>query len=464
MSEFARAGRVAQRAAGGAGADAGDQATGGNRAISSLLRARPDADAPTHTAVPDWSRAQLRAIQVELKRLGLYPRRVDGRFGSATQAALVEAFGGHEWRYLPVDEITERVRDASPVTGGQRGEHQLRYGEMFRDGVLDITLGVGYDEYNWSRGQVAAIKRALLERKFRPDPADGALLMHLGGHDVGPRAAGEFYVRRDALTYHPPAGEPRKVHAVVRLLDGSSGKNGADNADAFADGMIQSDVAAYAGHGRYGSGPDFDRNFTSLDLIEDNGMVTRFPDYGKMEEALREQGRPHGRSAWEQFLWLDKRHRVFVTAAHGGNIVLNPQDMHSHEFGGRLLYWTLQRDGRLPATGRGGALATGAAAAKSEHPYRVLLFDGCTTKDYVRSIRSTPGFDAESADVIASRRVQNWGDYGRMIASFLDDVIGQQSAEEIVRGLGAQEQTIKPAPGSGDAFAAFGVEDNAAYQ
>ena len=59
---------------------------------------------------------------------------------------------------------------------------------------------------------------------------------------------GTFWVQPDALTYTPPAGAARKIHAVVRLVASRDGKQGAEAASAFEDGMVESDVALYGGH------------------------------------------------------------------------------------------------------------------------------------------------------------------------------------------------------------------------
>ena len=65
----------------------------------------------------------------------------------------------------------------------------------------------------------------------------------------------------------------------------------------FKEGMVQSDVAFYSGHGRYGSGPDFDRNFTTELLDEHGGIEQIFDDYEQLEAKLKEEGKPFGRSA-----------------------------------------------------------------------------------------------------------------------------------------------------------------------
>jgi hypothetical protein len=57
---------------------------------------------------------------------------------------------------------------------------------------------------------------------------------------------GELYVKEDALTYKPPAGDERKIHAIVRLvysIDGSEGKKVA-NASAQAPTSIATIASA----------------------------------------------------------------------------------------------------------------------------------------------------------------------------------------------------------------------------
>jgi hypothetical protein len=39
--------------------------------------------------------------------------------------------------------------------------------------------------------------------------------------------------------------------------------------------MGTSDIAYYTGHGRYGSGPDFDPDFTKFELLDAKGQVTK---------------------------------------------------------------------------------------------------------------------------------------------------------------------------------------------
>lgn len=83
-------------------------------------------------------------MQTELTRLRLYDNGIDGKPGFFTHQGLIEAFGGYEWVDLSDEEMLKRLQAAKtpPVKSG----HRLRYGVMFADGVLDVTLGIGYWE------------------------------------------------------------------------------------------------------------------------------------------------------------------------------------------------------------------------------------------------------------------------------------------------------------------------------
>jgi len=57
--------------------------------------------------------------------------------------------------------------------------------------------------------------------------------------------------------------------------------------------MTQGDAAYYSGHGRYGSGPDFDRNFGKFTLKDKDGNVEQvIDDYHVLEDVLRHEGDP----------------------------------------------------------------------------------------------------------------------------------------------------------------------------
>ncbi len=412
---------------------------------------------------PSWNRTEIIAIQRQLQRLGLYQIRIDGILGPMTESGLVEAFGGEQWRTLDAATATARLTAATAPATGRRGEHRLRYGEMFRDGVLDMTLGIGFDEEGHHRHTITAFQRILTARGFVQDADAARRIYEQAGRAMGESAFGLFFVRENALTYTPPAAEARQVHAVVRLIFSADGSQGAVASGAFREGMAQSDIAYYSGHGRYGSGPDFDRNFMSFELLDRDGNVEQeIRDYTVLEREMRNEGRHSGRSAWQQFLWRVNHNRINVLGSNQGNVFVNPQNRHSGEFGSRLIYWSLQRQGgtgTAPVTGQASELAQAAADYPERH-YRLLVFDGCRTQDYVTSLRATPGYDSRSTDILATRRTVDWGDETGTLETFLDSVLGQQSAEQIIRGMDTQQGPTTPGGRRGGAYRGFGLEDN----
>jgi uncharacterized protein DUF4157 len=423
---------------------------------------------------PAWTKEEIAQIQIELIRLGLYTLTADGKFGSGTETGLVEAFGGEEWRKDAAATVLARLKAAKPPPGGKAGEHDFRYGEMFKDGLLEMTLGIGFDEDSIAaaddprRNPVIARDKFVAEmtrQKFSEDKTLVAKVYKTAGRTFDESAFGRFFAREGALDYTPPAGPTRKVNAVVRLVYSLDGSEGKQVATAFKEGMVGSDVAYYSGHGRYGSGLDFDRNFKFSLLAADGSTVEqKVDDYEVLEKILEAEGKPLGRGAWAQFLWRVNNKRIDVISSNEGNVVVSPEAKHQGEFGGKLMYWNLAQTGGKGATsvaGKTGELATKAAAAP-ERKYRILVFDGCRSVDYEKSIRATPGFDAKSADTLASSRTLEWGDEGPTLAQFLTGIIAMQSAEEIVKNMDAQQHVGVGAARhvQTGAYGAYGIQDN----
>ena len=84
------------------------------------------------------------------------------------------------------------------------------------------------------------------------------------------------------------------------------------------------------------------------------------------------------------------------------------------------------------------------------------LFDGCRTQDYEGAIRKTEGFDTKSADVIETRRTVGFGAEAEAFCAFLDGLVGQQSAEDVVKGMNEEmkgnEEGYAGAPYVGSGF------------
>jgi len=156
-------------------------------------------------------------------------------------------------------------------------------------------------------------------------------------------------------------------------------------------------------------------------------------DYEVLGRDLGREGKAFGRSDFDQFLWRVKHNRINVFTSDLGNVYLNPK-RREREFGAKLIYWALERDGKKPITGKGGALEA-AAAAHPEHKYHVDVFDGCRTRDYETSIHGTAGQDTGSTDIIQTKRTVGFLAESATFAAFLDSIIGQHSAETVIKDM-----------------------------
>jgi hypothetical protein len=279
------------------------QRSAGNASVTQLLSRQPDtAEVPTtpgEQAYKSWTKDEIKRIQRELRRLRLYNLRIDdGDLGKVCDQGLVEAFGGDEWRMLDAMTVLERLKAAErPETG--KG-HDLRYGELFKDGLLDLTFGYGFmEELNATQWDQHAkdIEDALTARGYVEDAAKAKSLYTAAGRKTS--GFGRFFVKEQALVYSPPAGATRRIPAIVRFIMNPGGDKGAEAREAFEQGMTQGDAAHYSGHGRYGSGPDFDRNFGKFTLKERTATSSRSSTTTRSSASCcpRRAAASHGRSS-----------------------------------------------------------------------------------------------------------------------------------------------------------------------
>lgn len=393
---------------------------------------------------PAWgdNRPMVHQMQTELRRLRLYKMNIDSIYGKGTDSALVEAFGGDEFRTLDAETTLSRLKTALPTDNKKK---RFRYGEMFKDGLLDVTVGVGYSEYLEKAGlapdtYLKYFIKVLKDFEFEED-FFGAMGLYLqAGRKVPKSIFGRYFVKKNVLIYTPPAGAPRPIHAVVRLVSSPDGSQGAQAAAAFREGMAQSDISYYSGHARYGSGMDFDKAYEGFYLINEDGSINdEITDPHKLEALMHKEGRKLGRSAWQQFMWRVNNNRIHVELSNDGNLYLNKHNYHasgSHSFGSRLMYWAIQQKtgGAKLQTGKGNALDKEQQAA--EKKYRIVVFNGCTTQNYEKSIRDTPGMGDDNTALITTRQPVLLGSAGaEALASFLASVISQQSAQETIEGM-----------------------------
>ena len=175
----------------------------------------------------------------------------DGGFGGECKAALSQF---QKDRGLAVtgrlDRSTLIAIDRAAPAVGARAIVYPEYDQMFRDGVLDVTLGVGFDEDGSDLTERKVILDALAARGFsKLDVAalDDAALKAKGLDPAKIDRKGTYYLK--AFDFQ---GKP--VKALVKYID----RDTPASKERFGSGFVQSDLVLYGGHARYGSGPDFD--------------------------------------------------------------------------------------------------------------------------------------------------------------------------------------------------------------
>jgi hypothetical protein len=412
------------------------QRTVGNAAVGRLLQRRvtmtTEGEGPGPiTGIASWSEAEVRTIQRELARLNLYNLTVDGDPGARTEVSLSEAFGDDRWRTMSATELTEALRAAEKPWGGKG--RTLRYAELFRDGVLDVTFGVGYfegkDDAAETREVAKAVMEAIEKRGYTEDAKKAAELLAAAGRPLADATTGRFFVKEKALTYAPPAGQSRAIHSIVRVVFNDVAGGGAKTAAAFREGMAVGDAAWYSGHGRYGTGPDFDRNFIEFRLYDAAGTLEQtINDYDALEHVLAKGGK----DPWKVFEQRVADGTLKVDLSNAGNVRI-ADHAHSGEFGAKLINWALAKSGTRLQTGEKGQLAED--AAKGPQRYRVLAFYGCSTNSYDKELRATEGYNTKQADILVTNRVTRGGADVAAFMSFLDGLVSQTSAEKMLGGV-----------------------------
>jgi len=186
---------------------------------------------------------KLEAAGYKLKRFG-----ADGDFGHETETAL-KAFQKNNG----LDQTGKLDKDTLVKldTGATQKAKYPEYDKLFADGVLRQTLAVGYDEGGNHIEQTKKLVDGLVGQGYSPvdvsKMSDADIQKNLG---VDPKTIdkdGTYFVK------HFQHGG-KDVTAVTRLITPET-----PNAkQKFADAMANDEVVMYTGHGRYGSGPDFD--------------------------------------------------------------------------------------------------------------------------------------------------------------------------------------------------------------
>ena len=430
------------------------QQSAGNAAVSRALLQRdnpgPGGATTTHPELERPSNGpDVELLQLKLNwHLGFMRRTlldVDSDFGRKTERAVIAVKRARG--ISPADgkagAETWTALEAQPAAGPASAQQGAgpEYDRMLEDGLLDVTLAIGFDEHGITPHEAHEIRRGLGEvRGFTEDLAAAMALRRAAGRPETP--GGSHFSKQ---SYGTSAGRP--VHAALRLIEpvteSATGDSGAASRDAAVAGMNESDLFAYGGHARYGTGPDFDRNYhfvvhwdtfprppagrtgdETIGTMDEFVAATRVTTAGRFEE-------------------LESAGAVEFFAHPGGNVVINvAAQSHTRELGAYFM-------GRANA-GQTNPLDT----QTTESRYRLWMFNGCTTRDYVRTVRRNPRLGSRDLDMVVTDPATYLTSYGEGILSFLDGVMAQESARAL------DERMEDATPFETGTHSASGFEDN----
>jgi peptidoglycan hydrolase-like protein with peptidoglycan-binding domain len=174
----------------------------------------------------------------------------DGKFGDETAKALKKFQKDHCLK--DTGRLDKQTMEQLSIASTKFPE----YDKMFADGKLNTTIAVGYDEDRSDKEQTKDVIGALTKRGYAqldPDKAatDKSMEARFKAAGIDPKDAKADKVQYFTNTFKYNG---KDVTSVVKLItpDTPQAK------EQFAKSMAESEMVVYSGHGRYGSGPDFD--------------------------------------------------------------------------------------------------------------------------------------------------------------------------------------------------------------
>ncbi len=174
----------------------------------------------------------------------------DGKFGDETVKALKKFQTDHCLK--DTGRLDKQTMEQLSIASTKFPE----YGKLFADGKLNTTIGVGFDEGNAHKDQTKEVIAGLSKRGYTQlDPnmagTDKAMAERFKAAGIDPAAAKADGVQYFTKTFKH---DGKDVTSVVKLITADTPQA----KDKFAKAMGESEMVIYSGHGRYGSGPDFD--------------------------------------------------------------------------------------------------------------------------------------------------------------------------------------------------------------
>lgn len=284
-----------------------------------------------------------------------------------------------------------------------------RYDQLFTDQLVTVMLAVGFDEYGANRPIDDEVEAGLLARGFQAD-RDAALERLAAGKRPPPQRPADHFIAHGITS----DDDGRPVDMVVSLVRSRDGSAGGDAGSAFLEGLNRCEIAAYSGHGRYGTGPDFDYNFTA-DLVDEAGaVIASYSEYRDLEQALHDRAHASKRTIFAEYRLLLRQGRLVIRRINSGNLVVNLRNYHADEFGSHLMVDQLKTDANVRRMSR----------QRFDRKYRMWLFNGCRTHDYFLNLRRlNPEANAGGLDLIGTRRVVYWSALGASLLGAVDGIV-----------------------------------------
>jgi hypothetical protein len=456
------------------------QRRAGNAAVSQLVQRKAAAPTPAEDDIdfttPDLAPLDKRhpkateLLQMKLNWHlgfdGVELLLLDGSFGPRTLRA-VQAFQkahGIKPASGAVKQDTWAALAEQPhARAGADSGVKPEYDKLDEDGLLEITLAEGYDEVEWQF--IEEVKEILY----------GLVLVRgftLGGQDMmdayeraarKPPTGGTLLFKANVGT-----SQGRPVHCVVNLVsavnlwtgqtyDKGRGQ-GKELKEAAMQGMHGSDLFIYDGHGRYGTGPDFDRNWWIT--VDWDAYATKYKKVVKRDGKLRvgkeELTDPyqihlaeqdlglHGKNPKGRFGDLERDGIVEFHGVSAGNVGIsakpNSEDLHA---------WLQAR-----AAADENDLSD-SFAGDEERAYRLWLFNGCNTFNYEKRIREKGGaLGTKKLDMFMTQKEVLASTTAEALLSYVDGVIAHESAKAL-EGRMEEAQSLLKTP-----YGQYGFEDN----
>jgi len=411
-------------------------------------------DEPTRISDPTGG-GDVELLQLKLNwHLSAMRRRgliVDGDFGGATAKAVIAFKRFHKMKpaNAVVDSATWAALDTAPQvvepTGRSAQGPAPEYDRITEDGLLQITLAVGFDEHGLTAGEHHELRRGLEEvRGFTLDPTRAAELHDEAGRPP-PAAGGELFVKENVAT---SLGQP--VHVVLRLIGPAApGEDGTASASAAALALDESEVFEYGGHARYGTGPDFDQNYTITvhwDQVPEHQRGSNTGDENMSSDRFMHAfGVGDNRRGIATFDRMRAAGQLTFTAHPEGNLGINPGPVTHPDTLGNHLIGLATKDQPLRL-----------APSVTDDHYRLWLFNGCVTKEYMGALRKSGNdqMSTKQLDVTTNVVPPYVITLAEGLLAYLDGVLAQEGARALV------DRMENAHPMSDDRYGSDGFEDN----